>query len=68
MVVRKIFPSRPNKSKVRVPTFPFHLKQRPYQIVPFFIAPVLPGESVNKMMWKANSVSDPIKNRLMGWH
>lgn len=67
MAVRKIFPSRPSKSKVRVPTFNFHLKQRPYQIQPFFIAPVLPGESVNKLLWKANTVSDPIKNRLMGW-
>ena len=68
MVVRKIFPAKPSRTKVRVPTFPFHLKQRPYQIVPFFISPVLPGESVNKLMWKANTVSDPIKNRLMGWH
>lgn len=69
MAVRsKIFPGRVSQTKLRVPTIPFHLKNRPWQIQPFFIAPVLPGESVNKIMWKANTVSDPIANRLMGWH
>lgn len=66
-MARQIFAARPNRSKVRVPDINFHLKLRPYQIQPFFFHPVLPGERVNKFMWKSNTVSDPINNRLMGW-
>lgn len=64
----RIFPGKVNQSQTRVPSFNFHLKQRPWQIQPFFLAPVLPGESVNKIMWRANTVSDPVVNRLIGWH
>lgn len=67
MVTRKLFPGRVNRSKTRVPSYNFHLKQRPYQIQPFFIAPVLPGDSVNSLLWKATSVTDPLKQRLTGW-
>lgn len=68
MVVQKLYPGKVNRSKLRVPSIPFHLKNRPWQIQPFFIHPVLPGESVNGLLWKANTVSDPVANRLMGWH
>lgn len=65
----RIFPGRVTQTRVRKPDFPIHLtKQRPYQIQPFFIAPVLPGETVDNLMWMTNTVSDPVKNRLMGWH
>lgn len=60
--------SKPKRGKIRVPTTNYHLKQRPYQIQPFFIAPVLPGESVQNMLWKQTTISDPVSQRLMGWH
>lgn len=64
----RIFPGRVSQSRTRVPSFNFQLKNRPFQIQPFFFAPVLPGESVNKLMWKATTVSDPVANSLTGWH
>lgn len=59
---------KPNRSRTRVPTVNYWLKQRPWQIQPFAIFPVLPGERVNKAMWTDTAVSDPLKNRLLGWH
>jgi hypothetical protein len=56
-----------NQGKTRRPSYNYHLKQRPWQIQPFFIAPVLPGERVKNMLWKQTAVSDPLINRLIGW-
>lgn len=60
-------PSRPNRSKIRVPTTNYHLRSRPWQIQPFCIVPMLPGESLRKVLWTDTAVSDPVKNRLLGW-
>ena len=60
-------PSKPNRSKIRVPTINYHMKNRPWQIQPFACVPVLPGESLRKVLWTDTAVSDPIKNRLLGW-
>lgn len=60
-------PQARNRSKIRVPSVNYHLKQRPWQIQPFCILPVLPGESLRKTMWVDTAVSDPIANRLLGW-
>lgn len=60
-------PSRPNRSKIRVPTVNYHIKSRPWQIQPFAFTPVLPGESLRKVLWTDTAVSDPIVNRLLGW-
>ena len=59
--------SKPNRSKIRVPTINYHMKNRPWQIQPFACVPVLPGESLRKVLWTDTAVSDPIKNRLLGW-
>lgn len=65
----RIFPGRVTQTKLRKPTFDIRLKkQRPYQLQPFCIVPVLPGETVDKWMWTMNTVSDPVKNKLSGWH
>lgn len=57
-----------SSGKTRVPTYNYHLKQRPWQIQPFFIAPLLPGDRVKKMLWNDTCISDPLANRLIGWH
>lgn len=64
----RIFPGQVTQTKVRKPNTPVHLKNRPYQLQPFCFLPVLPGETVAQWMWKMNTVSDPLNNRLMGWH
>jgi hypothetical protein len=65
--VKLVRPQKKVMTKTRVPTTNFHLKQRPWQIQPFAIVPVLPGETLSKVLWTDNAVSDPLKNRFLGW-
>lgn len=62
-----VYPQRKSARRTRVPTTNFHLKTRPWQVQPFFIHPVLPGETFTNALMKSRVVSDPVKNRLMGW-
>jgi hypothetical protein len=43
------------------------VRHRPWQIQPFALAPVLPGETLKNALLQARVVSDPIKNPLVGW-
>lgn len=51
----------------RRPQHTFQIKQRPFQIQPFFIAPVLPGETMKHLLMQSRIVTDPIRNPLVGW-
>lgn len=54
----------------RVPRRPEHtflLRQQAYQVQPFFIAPVLAGETMKNLLLQARVVTDPVKNPLIGW-
>ena len=53
---------------MRRPQHSFDLIAKPYEICPFFIAPVVPGESLDSGLFQTRAVSDPVKNRLIGWH
>ena len=53
--------------KQRRPSHPFYLEYRPYELQPFMIAPVLPGETMKNALLQARCVTDPIKNPLIGW-
>lgn len=55
------------KRKLRHPQHRFNLIQKPWQIQPFMIAPVLPGESLKNLLLQARIVTKPIKNALVGW-
>jgi hypothetical protein len=60
----------PQTRSARVPRRPqhtFNLEVRPWQIVPYFIAPVLPGETMKNLLLQARVVTDPINNPLTGW-
>lgn len=52
---------------IRRPQHPFQLRTRPFQIQPFMIAPVLPGETLKNALIQSRVVTDPIKNPLIGW-
>lgn len=52
---------------IRKPKHPFNVITEPWQIQPFFIAPVLAGETLQSLDIKARVVSDPILNPLIGW-
>lgn len=53
--------------KLRNPQHQWQVRHEPYQIQPFCIAPVLPGETLKRGSFKARVVTDPIKNPLVGW-
>lgn len=55
------------KRVARQPKHTFQIRQRPWQIQPFCLAPVLPGETMKNLLLQARVVSDPIKNPLIGW-
>jgi hypothetical protein len=52
----------------RSPEHTFALSNMPYQIQPFMIAPVLPGETLKNALLQSRAVTDPISNPLIGWH
>ena len=51
----------------RSPKHTFQTRQKPYAITPFMIAPVLPHETLDNLLYQRRVVSDPIKNALVGW-
>lgn len=53
--------------RLRRPKHAFNIKSRPYEIVPFMIAPVLPGETLDNGFLQSSVVSDKIANNLIGW-
>lgn len=58
----------PNQKRVRRnPKHQFQIRQKPYAITPFLIAPVLPHETLDNLLVQARVVTDPIKNPLVGW-
>lgn len=53
--------------KHRKPQHTFQLRHMPWQIQPFMIAPVLPGETLKNILLQSRCVTKPIKNGLVGW-
>nr|QJB21645.1 MAG: major capsid protein [Microvirus sp.] len=53
--------------KLRRPEHPFQIIASPWQIQPFMLAPVLPGETMKSLLMQARVVSDPVKSSLIGW-
>lgn len=64
---RVVQPLRGMQRRMRRPQHTFQIKHKPWQIAPFMIAPVLPGETMKNLLLQARVISDPIKNRLLGW-
>lgn len=53
--------------KTRNPQHPFAVRHMPFQIQPFLLAPVLPGETLKSGNLQSRCVTDPIKNPLIGY-
>lgn len=51
----------------RKPKETFHLKYKPYEIVPTFIHPVLPGESLDSAFLQSRCVTDKVQSQTIGW-
>lgn len=57
------------RRRLRNPAHKFNLKTLPYQLQPFMIAPVLPGETLQNLLLQARVVTDPLTPilKLIGW-
>lgn len=56
------------KRQTRSPQHSFQLKTKPFQIQPFVIAPVLPGETLTNALIQSRVVTDPLlPPGLVGW-
>lgn len=56
-----------SKRKLRSPRHTWYSHHRPFQVQPFCIAPVLPGETLKSLTMQARTVTDPIVNPVQGW-
>lgn len=65
--VRVAKPYAAQRRVMRNPSHPFQLETRPFQIQPFMIAPVLPGETMRNLVHMSRAVTDPLANPLIGW-
>lgn len=55
------------RRKMRNPQHTFNIRHEPFQIAPFMLAPVLPGETLKNFLFQSRVVSQPVRNRLVGW-
>lgn len=53
---------------LRSPSHKFSVRAKPFEICPFLVAPVLPGETMTNALLQSRVVSDPIAHPLIGWH
>lgn len=59
----------PQQRVTRSPRHTFNLRHRPFQVQPFFIAPVWPGETLTSVGLQARCKTDPLAGSvdLLGW-
>lgn len=62
-----VTPVSSRSRRIRRPVHNFYVQHRPWQLAPFMVAPVLPGETLRNLLLQSNAVTDPIKNSLIGW-
>lgn len=60
--------SKRKRRVARRPKHSFLIKQYPYEITPFMIAPVLAGETLKNALLQSRAVSTPMENSLIGHH
>lgn len=66
--VNRTAPSQRSARIQRRPEHPFLLTTKPFALVPFMIAPVLPAETLENALLQSRVVTDPVKHPLIGWH
>lgn len=67
MAIRVSQVSPTGARKMRRPEHSFQVRTRPWQIQPFMLAPVLPGETMKSLLLQSRVVTDPVKSKLIGW-
>ncbi|MCY1672612.1 hypothetical protein OVA07_16565 [Novosphingobium sp. SL115] len=65
--MRTLLSQAPTDRVGRYPKHTFQLRELPFTAVPFMIAPVLPGETLNNLYFESRVISDPVLNSIIGW-
>lgn len=64
----RTFMSAPPTERVgRYPKHTFRANSLPFTAQPFFIAPVLPAETLSSLFFESRCVTDPVLNPIIGW-
>jgi len=64
----RTFLSAPPTERVgRYPKHTFRVNSLPFTAQPFFLAPVLPAETLSSLFFETRVVSDPVLNSIIGW-
>lgn len=66
-MVRTLLSAPPTERVGRYPKHTFQTRELPFTAQPFFVAPVLPGETMNSLFFEARVVSDPVLSSFIGW-
>lgn len=66
-MVVKVEAAPSSQRVMRRPQHTHNLRHKPFQISPFMIAPVLPGETMKNLLLQSRVVTDPVKDPLIGW-
>lgn len=51
----------------RQPRHNFQLRHKPFQLQPFLLAPVLPGETMKDLLIQSRAVTKPLTSPIIGW-
>lgn len=62
----KLAPVTRMARKLRSPEHTFNIRQRPFAITPFFIAPVLPGETLEYLLMQSRTITEGVTTPLGG--
>lgn len=66
-MARTLLSAPPTDRVGRYPKHVFQTRELPFTAQPFMIARVLPGETLQNLMFEARIVTDPILNSVIGW-
>jgi hypothetical protein len=58
---------RAGRRAIRRPRHSFYLEQRPFQLQPALIAPVVAGDSIRKIAFEFRALTDPVVSPHVGW-
>ncbi|ATW62973.1 major capsid protein [Citromicrobium phage vB_Cib_ssDNA_P1] len=66
-IMRTLMSAPPTGRVGRYPKHPFLTQEKPFTAQPFFLARVLPGETLQNLRLESRVITDPIKNSIIGW-
>lgn len=65
--IRTLNSAPPTERVNRYPKHTFRVNSLPFTAQPFFLARVLPGETLNNLFFESRVITDPIRNSIIGW-